>query len=1094
MRIKKHLDPIKIGFYENIKKYIINLNYSKGLATLLLFTLCFNLATARGLTQNATSGSLSLKITELSIPEALALLEKKSGFLINYNKSIFSPKDKINLDIKNMAFEPILKRILSGTRVAYRFADSQTILLYKLPDPVKPGLISGKIFDEKGETLPGASVKVIETGKATQTASDGSYSLSVEPGNYTLEISYISFTTQRISDVNVRADKNTPLDISLKPDTKGLQEVVVTASYKKASVEGLLTRQKNASEISNGISAEQISRTPDRNIGESLKRISGVSTVENKFVIVRGIGERYNSAQLDGVTLPSTEAQTRNFSFDLIPSNLVDNVVVSKTATPDMNTSFGGGLIQINTKDIPAENFIGFTAGTSYNDQSTGKDFLSHKRGKYDYLGFDDGRRDFPEGLQQTDRGTAPNTNLSNEDYQKKIDDQSKKFKNDNFSIYKYKTAPTQNYQFSIGRLIKLDTANQNRLGIIGSVTYRNTQTINQIDQVRRSDWYLNYNNAGAKYIFNTTLGALLNVGLKLGSNRFSLRNTYTHFYNNELLRITGYDNNDGANFISAGIPPSRIQEVDDPTFTDLLQNKLNGQHQLGKVKLEWNLARTAIERKEKDIGIATSVPRLIGNEYLYFYDTSPFIQGNILPTSRHNYANSERNYSWSVDASTPFNIGKLRNTLKTGYFGVTKKGTFNWQIAALANSANLADSLRYIPISEMANPANFGANGYNYAINSYFLNGYEGNSKTHAGYIMLDDRFSDEIRLVWGVRGEYYKYTELRNDINIRGGSEFVLPTEKKWQWLPSANLTYSPITDLNIRAAASSTVIRPELMDNSQFFRYDPNLGSLFGNQGLVSTKINNYDLKAEWFPGLGEIISAGAFYKRFDQPTELTFILVNGNINYYIKNADQAKVYGLEFELRKNLNFITDNQILSKITAYGNVTLQKSSVVGTYKITNPDGLNLPNISVPTKQSRPMYGQSPYLVNLGLQYTGDFLGLNIIYNKSGYKTYIVSPYFDQIEYEQPRAQIDLQISYRFLKKKLEIKLNASNLLNRASAFYINTGSYENNPDYAAGRDDISERLRLKPGFTNKFEEGDELRYRQVFGRTYSTSISYNF
>lgn len=128
--------------------------------------------------------------------------------------------------------------------------------------------------------------------------------------------------------------------------------------------------------MTNGISAEQIGRTPDKNIGESLKRISGVSTMDNKFVVVRGISDRYNAAVLDGTALPSTEAQGRNFSFDMIPSSLVDNVVVSKTVTPDMNTSFGGGLIQINTRDMPAENFMSFSIGTSYNDQSTGKPFL----------------------------------------------------------------------------------------------------------------------------------------------------------------------------------------------------------------------------------------------------------------------------------------------------------------------------------------------------------------------------------------------------------------------------------------------------------------------------------------------------------------------------------------------------------------------------------------------------------------------------------------------------------------------------------------------------------------------------------------------
>jgi outer membrane receptor protein involved in Fe transport len=1001
-------------------------------------------------------------------------------------------KTKFNLNADRRSLENVLKDLLVPNKLIYRVMNN-TIVIAKAPLIPKPGRISGRVLDEKGEALPGASVKVLETGNSTQTSVDGGYLLNLQPGTYTLVFSYISFQTQRVTGVVVTESKNTPLNISLKTDAKALNEVVVSAEYKKASVAGLLARQKNASEVSNGISAEEISRTPDKNLGESLKRISGVSTVDNKFVIVRGIGERYNTATLDGIVLPSTETQTRNFSFDLIPTNLVENVVVSKTVTPDMNASFGGGLIQINTKDIPTENFISFGAGSSYNDQSTGKDFFSHERGRYDYLGFDDGRRSFPKDLMHTDRGVVPNIELTNEQFQQKVDAQSKRFTKENFTLYKYKAAPSQNYQFTIGRLIALDTTGQRKLGFTGSLTYRNTQSITEFDQQRRGDWNFNSNNFGAMYGFNTTLGAILNVGLELDKNRFSLRNTYTHLYDNTLVRTIGYDNDTGSDDYAAGRPYNRIQEVDDPTFTNLLQNKLSGQHQLGKTKIEWNLASTSIDRKEKDLGITTSMPVLVGKEYRYFYLASSQIEARLDIASRHNYHNQEHNYSWGFDASRPVVVGGIRNIIKTGYFGIQKKAEFGWQIAALVYSNLRADSLRYIPIAEMANPANFGANGYNYAVTQYFLNGYQGKSNTQAGYLMLDTRLMENLRLVWGVRGEYYKYTEIRNDQILRGASEFALPHDKAWRWLPSANLTYSPFSQLNIRAAMSSTVVRPELMDNSQFFRYDPGLGAQFGNLGLASTKIDSYDVKTEWFPGLGEILSVGAFYKKFDKPVELTFSIATGNINYYIENAASAKVYGLEFELRKNLGFIHQNQILNNLTVYGNLTLQKSTVNGAYKLKNTDPNNPGATLIPYKQERPMYGQSPYLFNAGLQYGGDRLGINITYNKTGYKTYIVSFYTNQMEYEMPRELMDAQISYRFFKKKLEIKLNAGNLFNSASTYFSNTGSYEPNPDSVPG-DRTDNGLRLKPGFTNKFEEGDQIRISRKFGRTYSTSLTYSF
>lgn len=1071
------------------------------MSRVVLLFLCVSLTSAGILmasgveSQNLHQIKVKVSGNGISLKSMLADLEKQSGFSFYFAKKIGNINPVIVSENAASLYD-ILLEIAIDKKLIFKQTDRMIAVMWEPPPPppILPGTLAGKVTDEKGEPLAGVTLKVVEIDQQLLSGTDGGYLFSLKPATYTLEVSGTGFVTQRITGIVILSSNNTPLNIAMKPDLNTLKGVTVSTGYKKASVEGLLTRQKNASEISNGISAEQIGSTPDKNIGESLKRISGVSTVENKFVIVRGIGERYNAAMLDGVVLPSTEAQTRNFSFDLIPANMVDNVIVSKAVTPDMNASFGGGLVQINTKDIPAQNFTTIGAGVSYNDQSTGKEFLSHKRGRYDYLGFSDKNRSFPDQLYYTDRTSAPNNSLSNEEYQQKVLAQSKRFTNDNFTLYRNKALPSQNYQFAIGRSWILQNNSSRRLGFTGSVSYRNTQQINQFDQQRRSDWLYDANNYGAAYSFNTTIGGLLNVGLQWGKNRFSFRNTYTRLYDNTLVRTIGYDADNGLEYFSKGLLPNRIQEVDDPTFTTLMQNKLNGQHQLGKLTLEWNLARTGVNRKEKDLSIATSVPSLVGKDYEYYYVTSRESEPRINPTSRHNYQNKENHYSWSLDATVPITVGGIRNSFKTGYFGTVRKASFDWQIAALIGSNRLADSLRYIPVSEMVNPANFGANGYNYNIAGFFLDAFEGRSTTQAGYLMFDSRLLQKLRLVWGVRAEYYKYTEIKNGLNQAGDpKKFSIPPDNAWQWLPSANLTYSPVNPLNIRAAFSGSVIRPELMDNSQFFKYNPYLSALFGNQGLASTRINNYDVKVEWFPGLGELLSAGAFYKEFDQPIELTFILVNGNINYYQRNASKGKVYGLEFELRKNFAFMAPNsRLLNNLTAYGNLTLQKSSVRATYRTSNPTPGG-PDIDVEVKQKRTMYGQSPYLINAGLQYQGDHLGLNVAYNKSGTKTYIVSSLMNQIEYEAPREQLDAQISYKLCKKKMEIKLNAGNLLNQASMFFVNTGSYEKNPDSGGGSDQ-TDSYRLKAGFSDKYEEGDQIRLRQKFGRTYSATVTYTF
>jgi TonB-dependent Receptor Plug Domain. len=240
------------------------------------------------------------------------------------------------------------------------------------------GRISGKVVDARNEPLPGVTIQVQE-GKGTLTNVDGTYELLLPPGVYTLTFSYISYDTRKVTEVVVKEKGFTPLDVVMKSSGSRLKEVTVTASYKRTSVEGLYALQKNSAVISDGISAGQISRTPDKNIGEVLKRVSGLSTMDNKYVVVRGLSERYNQAVLNGQIMPSTELNRKNFSFDIIPSNIVENVVVVKTITPDRSAEFGGGLVEVNTLDIPAANFLNISVGGSYNDKTTGKDFLSLK-------------------------------------------------------------------------------------------------------------------------------------------------------------------------------------------------------------------------------------------------------------------------------------------------------------------------------------------------------------------------------------------------------------------------------------------------------------------------------------------------------------------------------------------------------------------------------------------------------------------------------------------------------------------------------------------------------------------------------------------
>jgi len=262
------------------------------------------------------------------------------------------------------------------------------------------GKIAGKITDAKtGSPLAGISVLIKETGKGISTNLDGSFVLNAETGKkYTLVISSTNYENKEVNEVETGTDGIANIDITLDLKSKTGEEVTVRASSaKKESVNAMINFQKNTNTIASVISAEAIRRSPDKNTGEVLKRTPGASIQEGKFIVIRGLADRYNQAMINGILLTSTEPDRKTFSFNLIPAPMIDNIIINKAFVPEYPGEWAGGLIQINTKDIPAKNFFNFQVGTGFNTQTTGKNFYKDGQGgKRDWLGVDDGTRDLP--------------------------------------------------------------------------------------------------------------------------------------------------------------------------------------------------------------------------------------------------------------------------------------------------------------------------------------------------------------------------------------------------------------------------------------------------------------------------------------------------------------------------------------------------------------------------------------------------------------------------------------------------------------------------------------------------------------------------
>lgn len=922
-------------------------------------------------------------------------------------------------------------------------------LLFQSAHAQTTGKITGKVIDQKtSETLIGATVSIEGTTKGASTDVEGHYVLAgLTPGKYTIVIRYMGYQTKNVSDISVKGNGVTNLDITLEQSaSKSLGEVVVKATYRQASLASLYARQKNSIQVSDGISSDIIRRSPDRNTGDVLKRIGGTSVQDGKFVVIRGLSERYNNNLLNGTVLPSSEPDKKAFSYDIIPSSLIDNIVVYKTATPDLPGDFAGGAINTITKDIPETKFMEATLNVGYNSKATFKNnFIDGQpNGKYDIVGILDDSRKLPPVYADNKAiytsGTTNNQKIAI----------TQQFPN-TFGSRAITTIPNISFQFVTGNSKVLK--NDSRLGYNFALNYAAGYRGATGDRTQYNPSAPNelppYSFDRNLYSTVRSLGGLFSLGYTFGKNKIALRNLFNNDFSKDFEEtINGLVRGENIN------NPSRYRGFsNEVTQNGVFSSVLEGQHTIGerKIVVDWAGSYGLSYRNQPDQRIVTIYQSNDGTEYLSLpSENSPFSNtlGRIYSSLNENI------YGGKLNITVPFKWLGLAQKLKAG--GLYNYRNRDFSIDALGYVNIKAFGSTTLPltngrtIDNVFSPQSIADNNIALARLDLQSTDYKGTANLGAGYLMLDNKFTDKLHLVWGARVERYEQQitapgkPLQNYVNT--------------DVLPSANLSYALTEKSNLRGSFYKSVNRPEFRELADFRYFDyQNNFNILGNKNLVRSTVSNADVRYEIFPSAGEVISVSGFYKKFINPIEQ--VNRDNDVLSY-ENAISAEDFGAEVELRKKLNFINNEGFFKNLTFYVNA----SYINATVRFANR-----PNAKT------PLQGQSPYLINSGLYYapeSGSFT-FNVLYNRIGQRLRFRGVNQLSDIYEKPRDVIDFQFSKRMLNKRAELKVTLSDLLAQTNALYYNFGN-ANKTGYSASTDRI---------FQNRFN-----------GFTTNISFRYNF
>jgi len=898
------------------------------------------------------------------------------------------------------------------------------------------GRIIGRVVDAKdAQPLQGVQVVVNDGVVGTLTDLDGRFVLvGVPAGTVTLTAQSLGYGTKTVTDLEVPAGEVVPFNITLEQQAVAIAGITVSAEFEAGSSQALLDERRTSVASVEAVGASEIARRPDGDAAQVAKRLTGVTVADDKYVFIRGLGERYSQTTLNGASIPSPEPEREVVPLDIFPSGFLESLTTQKTYTPDLPADFSGGSVKIETKKFPDRFTVRFGVGSSWNSLSQFEDgFLNFASGGRDFLGLDDGTRGPPATLQDILGDLDSGQRLPSDPQQRIAIGQALRDTELAFAPGSASTPLPRSFSLSVGG--RSDWRDDGELGYFVAATYSDNYTIrgggcdefqpgtiNQIDTSECLDFERKWRTSAfdpvaaefatpnVDYAFtrglrNVSWGTVANLTANLTpTQQISLQTTVNLSTDDEARFYQGGNRED----IGGLLQSDRARWVE----RLILWGQLAGEHQsIADSRLEWRLTASRAERDEPFL-----------RESVYLEEDDDFLLVDLGESGRYFSSNLvDDDLSAALDWSFPFELGRNDGSIKFG--GQWRGRTRDFAARRLIwdfLGARIPDIDTALEDAAIVGEPPSSANEFR--IDDVFDDGdiYGVDEDRFAGYAMLEVPVGEALQLVGGARFEDYRLSLATRSGNTTDDIE-------SFDVAPSLTAIYSFTDDVKLRASASRTVDRPEFRELAPFqFTEATSLRQLFGNPELDPATITAGDLRFDFFPGAGEILSLGGFYKRIDNPVERVFIAA-ASTAFSFQNGVQGEILGVEADAQLRLSRLGDIPILRSITAQANYSWIDSEV----EVETTGAFD------PTNNFRPLVGQAPYVVNAGLNYA-DLLGIEagIFFNRFGERIDAAGGAGVPDIYEQPRNVLDASLGFPLGVTGARAKINAGNLLDAPYLF----------------------------------------------------------